>query len=124
MSTKYVPAGWRILIEVVPNESAALKDYKRTQSSGLLAIPEEVIKAEVARAKYGAEEAIVLDLGEYAYDVRFKTKPWCKIGSEVLFVKNSGRDFSHRDYQEEEHLGRFRIINDEDILATIVNVED
>lgn len=121
MTTKYIPAGWRILIEVIEKETEELKAMKSAKNSGI-AIPDEIYQKKAYSSQAGSEKARVIAIGDYCWKVRFETAPWCKVGDEILFVQYAGRTFKHDDFPDLPE-GQYRIINDEDVIAVVTKSE-
>ncbi len=60
----------------------------------------------------------VLALGSQAYDKeKFPEGPWCKKGDWVLFARYAGSRIKIQG-------GEVRLLNDDEILATVKNPED
>ena len=102
------PTGWRVL--VMPYQGKA-----RT-SSGLY-IPDEVRERE----SVATVVAYVMKLGPLAYKDPTKfgsdCEPWCKKGQWVCIGRYSGSRFKIDG-------GEVRIINDDEVIATILEPDD
>ena len=62
---------------------------------------------------------LVLKMGNLCYkeDEKFHGKPWCKEGDWIIFGRYAGSRFKIEG-------GEVRILNDDEIIATISNPED
>tara|TARA_R110000772_G_scaffold92010_1_gene188627 strand:+ start:581 stop:1081 length:501 start_codon:yes stop_codon:yes gene_type:complete len=101
------PTGWRILL---------LPFQGRKQTDGGIILPSETRERE----SVGTVCAYVLRVGPLAYNDSDKfgtAKPWCKAGDWVIFGKYAGSRFRIEG-------GEVRIINDDEILATIGSPDD
>ena len=102
------PTGWRLL--VMP--------YKgRAQTEGGLFLPDQVVEREALATVV----AYVLRVGPEAYKDpdRFgpDAQPWCKQGDWVCIGRYSGSRFKIDG-------GEVRIINDDEVIATILEPDD
>lgn len=102
------PTGWRIL--VMPYQG-------KTQTSKGLYIPDEVREREAVATVV----AYVLKVGPLAYKDPDKfgaeETPWCKEGDWVCVGRYAGSRFKIDG-------GEVRILNDDEIIATIADPED
>ena len=102
------PTGWRVL--VMPYQG------KAKTSSGLY-IPDEVRERE----SVATVVAYVMKLGPLAYKDADKfgseAEPWCKEGQWVCIGRYSGSRFKIEG-------GEVRIINDDEVIATILEPDD
>ena len=102
------PTGWRIL--VMPYQG------KAKTASGLY-IPDEIRERE----SVATVVAYVMKLGPLAYKDPGKfgsdSEPWCKEGQWVCIGRYSGSRFKIDG-------GEVRIINDEEVIATILEPDD
>jgi len=102
------PTGWRVL--VMPYQG------KAKTASGLY-IPDEVRERE----SVATVVAYVMKLGPLAYKDPAKfgpdTEPWCKEGQWVCIGRYSGSRFKIDG-------GEVRIINDDEVIATILEPDD
>mgnify|MGYP003115774373 FL=1 len=102
------PTGWRVL--VMPYQG------KAKTSSGLY-IPDEVRERE----SVATTVAYVMKLGPLAYKDPDKfgpgSRPWCKEGQWVCIGRYSGSRFKIDG-------GEVRIINDDEVIATILEPDD
>jgi co-chaperonin GroES (HSP10) len=101
-----VPTGWRLL--VLP--------YKgKGKTEGGVFLPDKVIDENQVATQVG----YVLKMGPLAYKDtdKFHTGPWCQEKDWVIFARYSGSRFKIEG-------GEVKILNDDEILATILNPED
>ena len=100
------PTGWRIL--VLP-----FKMGEKTKG-GILMGHETLEKQQVA-----SQCGNVLAMGPDCYrdKNRYKQGPWCKVGDWVMFARYAGSRIKIEG-------GEVRLLNDDEILATIKNPED
>jgi co-chaperonin GroES (HSP10) len=100
------PTGWRILI-------LPYRGSKQTKGGVLLA--DETIERNTLATVVG----YVLKVGPEAYAdaVKFPTGPWCKKGDWVMIGRYAGTRFRIEG-------GEVRIINDDEVIATISDPAD
>tara|TARA_R100000655_G_scaffold49530_1_gene87070 strand:+ start:843 stop:1301 length:459 start_codon:yes stop_codon:yes gene_type:complete len=100
------PTGWRILI---------LPYQGRKMSDGGILMPDQARERESIATVCG----YVLRVGPLAYKdgSKFDWKPWCKEGDWVIFGRYAGSRFKIEG-------GEVRLLNDDEILATISSPED
>ena len=102
------PTGWRIL--VMPYQG-------KSQTEGGVYVPDQA-KDRAARATV---VAYVVKLGPLAYQDPDKfgpgSEPWCKEGDWVCIGRYAGSRFQIEG-------GEVRIINDDEVIATIVDPDD
>ena len=100
------PTGWRIL--VLP-----FKMGEKTKG-GILMGQDTLEKQQVA-----SQCGNVLAMGPDCYrdKDRYKQVPWCKVGDWVMFARYAGSRIKIEG-------GEVRLLNDDEILATIKNPED
>ena len=100
------PTGWRIL--VLP-----FKMGEKTKG-GILMGQDTLEKQQVA-----SQCGNVLAMGPDCYrdKDRYKQGPWCKVGDWVMFARYAGSRIKIEG-------GEVRLLNDDEILATIKNPED
>lgn len=108
------PTGWRVLI-------LPFKGKKKTDGGILL--PDQAVEREALATVCG----YVLKVGPLAYkdpqkfgdpeDQHKNWKPWCQEGDWVIFGRYAGSRFKIDG-------GEVRLLNDDEILATITNPED
>ena len=100
-----LPVGWRIL--VLPFEAS------KKSKGGII-----YSDSAVERASIASTCGNVLAMGSQAYDKeKFPEGPWCKKGDWVVFARYAGSRIKI-------HGGEVRLLNDDEILATIKNPED
>ena len=99
------PTGWRMLI-------LPFKMGEKTKGGVVLA--DETIE----RSQVASTCGLVLRMGPYCYDKqKFPEGPWCKKGDWVIFARYAGSRILIDG-------GEVRLLNDDEILATIENPED
>jgi len=98
------PTGWRIL--VMPYQGTV-------KTKGGLHLPDEVRERETVATVV----AYVLKLGPLAYSDKKYGSPWCEEGQWVCIGRYSGSRFKIDG-------GEVRIINDDEVLATILEPDD
>ena len=100
-----VPTGWRIL--VLP-----FKGKKKTKG-GILYSDEQIERQQLATVCGN-----VLAVGPQAYKgEKYPEGPWCKVGDWVIFARYAGSRFKIEG-------GEVRLLNDDEIIATINDPED
>ena len=101
------PTGWRML--VLPYSG------NKTSTGGLI-----LTKETVDRETLATVVAYVVKKGPQCYNdkTRFGDKPWCEEKQWVLIGRYSGSRFKLEDGAE------VRIINDDEVIATILNPDD
>ena len=100
-----LPCGWRIL--VLPFEAS------KKSKGGII-----YSDSAVERASIASTCGNVLAMGSQAYDKeKFPEGPWCKTGDWVLFARYAGSRIKIEG-------GEVRLLNDDEILATVKNPED
>jgi co-chaperonin GroES (HSP10) len=100
------PTGWRMV--VMPFRPAA------QTKGGLLLAKQAIDKQQIATVC-----GYVVEVGPLAYSdtEKFPGGPWCKKGDWVVFARYAGARINLDD-------GEIRILNDDEILATIKDPED
>jgi Co-chaperonin GroES (HSP10) len=100
------PTGWRILI---------LPYRGKGKTEGGIYLPDKVVEENQVSTQVG----YVLKVGDLAYKdpEKFPTGPWCKEQDWVMFARYSGSRFNIDG-------GEVRILNDDEILARIIEPED
>lgn len=102
------PTGWRLL--VMPYQGKATTD-------GGIVLPDEVVRRE----QLATVVAYVLKVGPLAYKDPAKfgedCEPWCKEGEWVCIGRYSGSRFKIDG-------GEIRVINDDEVIATILEPGD
>lgn len=101
-----MPTGWRIVI--LPYRGA-------NKSKGGIVLADKTIERQQVSTTCG----YVLSVGPLAYadTVKFPTGPWCKKGDWIIFGRYAGARMNIDG-------GEIRILNDDEILATIHDPED
>ena len=99
------PTGWRILV---------LPFKMKEKTKGGIIMSETTIEKQQVASQCG----LVLAMGEQCYDKeRYPEGPWCKKGQWVVFARYAGSRIQIDG-------GEVRLLNDDEILATIENPED
>ena len=100
------PTGWRILI---------LPYRGKSKTAGGIFLPTEAVE----RGQISTQVGYVLKLGPLAYKdtAKFSTGPWCAEKQWVMFARYAGSRFQIDG-------GEVRILNDDEILSTILDPED
>ena len=100
------PTGWRIL--VLP-----FKIKEKTKGGVLLG--QETIERQQVASQCGS----VLAMGPHCYrdKERYPDGPWCKVNDWVVFARYAGSRI-------EIEGGEVRLLNEDEILATVKNPED
>ena len=99
------PTGWRML--VLP-----FKMKEKTKGGVMLA------ETTLERQQVASTCGLVLEMGPHCYDKeKFPEGPWCKKGNWVVFARYAGSRIQIDG-------GEVRLLNDDEVLATIDNPED
>ena len=99
------PTGWRLLV---------LPFKMKEKTKGGLLLGQETLE----RQQVGSNCGMVLKTGPHCYDKeRYPEGPWCKKGDWVTFARYAGSRIQIDG-------GEVRLLNDDEILATIQNPED
>ena len=99
------PTGWRLLV---------LPFKMKERTKGGLYLGQETIE----RQQVGSNCGMVLKMGAHCYDKeRYPEGTWCKKGDWVIFARYAGSRIQIDG-------GEVRLLNDDEILATIENPED
>ena len=99
------PTGWRLLV---------LPFKMKEKTKGGLLLGQETLE----RQQVGANCGMVLKAGPHCYDKeRYPEGPWCKKGDWVIFARYAGSRIQIDG-------GEVRLLNDDEVLATIENPED
>ena len=99
------PTGWRLLV---------LPFKMKEKTKGGLLLGQETLE----RQQVGANCGMVLKTGPHCYDKeRYPEGPWCKKGDWVIFARYAGSRIQIDG-------GEVRLLNDDEILATIQDPED
>jgi len=100
------PTGWRILI---------LPFKMNEKTKGGVIMNESTLERQQVASQCGN----VLAMGSECYKdkERYPTGPWCKIGDWVVFARYAGSRINIEG-------GEVRLLNEDDILATVKDPED
>jgi len=100
------PTGWRIMI---------LPYRGKNQTSGGVLLPDQVVDSSQLATVVG----YVLKMGPLCFQdkEKFLDGPWCKAGDWVIFARYAGSRFRIEG-------GEVRVLNDDEILATILDPDD
>ena len=100
------PTGWRILI---------LPFQMGEKTKGGILMGQDTLEKQQVASQCGN----VLAMGPDCYrdKDRYKQGPWCKVGDWVMFARYAGSRIKIEG-------GEVRLLNDDEILATIKNPED
>ena len=99
------PTGWRILV---------LPFKMPEKTKGGLLLGQDTLERQQIASTCG----LVLGMGAHCYDKdRYPEGPWCKKGDWVIFARYAGSRFKIEG-------GEVRILNDDEVLATILDPED
>tara|TARA_R110002050_G_scaffold163829_1_gene293870 strand:- start:44 stop:484 length:441 start_codon:yes stop_codon:yes gene_type:complete len=101
------PTGWRMLV---------LPYAGKAKTKGGIVLAQETVDREALATVV----AYVVKMGPQCYndESRFGDKPWCEEKQWVLIGRYSGSRFKLEDGAE------VRIINDDEVIATILNPDD
>ena len=89
------------------------KEQKEKTKGGLLLADETVERSQVASTC-----GLVLRMGPHCYDKeRYPEGPWCKKGDWIIFARYAGSRIKIDG-------GEIRLLNDDEVLATVENPED
>ena len=100
------PTGWRII--VLP-----FKMNDKTKGGVLMT------ESTLERQQIGSQCGLVLAMGPLCYNdkERYPEGPWCKVNDWVVFARYAGSRIQIEG-------GEIRLLNDDEILATVQNPED
>ena len=100
------PTGWRLLV---------MPFKVKEETKGGIIIAQETLD----RARVATQVGYVLKMGDLCYQdkEKFSTGPWCKKGQFVIYGRYAGSRFKTK-------YGEHRILNDDEIIATINKPED
>lgn len=100
------PTGWRLLI---------LPYRGKGRTDGGIYLPDKTVEEQNVSTQVG----YVLKVGPLAYkdEEKFPSGPWCEQGNWVMFARYAGSRFRIDG-------GEVRILNDDEILAKILEPED
>ena len=100
------PTGWRMLV---------LPFKMREKTKGGIVLAEQTLERQQVASQCG----LVLRMGPDCYKdkERYADGPWCKEGDWVMFARYAGSRIKIEG-------GEIRLLNDDEVLATIKNPED
>ena len=100
------PTGWRML--VLPFK------MKETTKGGI-----HLAETTLERQQVASQVGLVMAMGPQCYKDkdRYPDGPWCKEGQWVMFARYAGSRIKIEG-------GEIRLLNDDEVLATIKNPED
>ena len=100
------PTGWRLLV---------LPFKMKDKTKGGIVLSESTLEKQQVASQCG----LVLEMGSQCYQdkERYPEGPWCKKGDWVMFARYAGSRIKIEG-------GEIRLLNDDEILATIKNPED
>ncbi len=100
------PTGWRLLV---------LPFKMNEKTKGGVIINESTLERQQVASQCGN----VLAMGPQCYQdkERYPEGPWCKVGDWVVFARYSGSRINIEG-------GEVRMLNDDEVLATVENPED
>ena len=101
------PSGWRLL--VLPYKG------KGVTEAGI-----HLLESTIDKENLATSVCYVVKVGPLAYkdESKFNGLPWCEKGDWVLIGRYAGARFALEDDKE------VRIINDDDVIGTILNPDD
>ena len=100
-----IPTGWRML--VLPFKAKA-------KTKGGVFLSEQSIE----RSQVASTCGLILAMGPHCYDKgKFPEGPWCKKGDWVIFARYAGSRILIDG-------GEVRLLNDDEVLATVEDPED
>ena len=107
------PTGWRVLI-------APFNPPKK--SKGGILLNQKTLEEDVIQTNVG----YVLRMGPLAYadKERYPTGPWCEEKQWVIFARYAGSRFRLNDEKRATFGSEVRILNDDEILGTILDPDD
>ena len=107
------PTGWRVLI-------APFNPPKK--SKGGILLNQKTLEEDVIQTNVG----YVLRMGPLAYadKARYPTGPWCEEKQWVIFARYAGSRFRLNDEKRAAFGSEVRILNDDEILGTILDPDD
>ena len=99
------PTGWRLLV---------LPFKMKEKTKGGIIMSDVTIERQQVASQCG----LVVALGDQCYDKeRYPEGPWCKKGDWVVFARYAGSRIKMDG-------GEIRLLNDDEVLATVENPED
>ena len=107
------PTGWRVLI-------APFNPPKK--SKGGILLNQKTLDEDAIQTNVG----YVLRMGPLAYadKERYPTGPWCEEKQWVIFARYAGSRFRLNDEKRAAFVCEVRILNDDEILGTILDPDD
>ena len=107
------PTGWRVLI-------APFNPPKK--SKGGILLNQKTLEEDAIQTNVG----YVLRMGPLAYadKERYPTGPWCEEKQWVIFARYAGSRFRLNDEKRAAFGSEVRILNDDEILGTIIDPDD
>ena len=107
------PTGWRVLI-------APFNPPKK--SKGGILLNQTTLEEDAIQTNVG----YVLRMGPLAYadKERYPTGPWCEEKQWVIFARYAGSRFRLNDEKRAAFGSEVRILNDDEILGTILDPDD
>ena len=107
------PTGWRVLI-------APFNPPKK--SKGGILLNQKTLEEDAIQTNVG----YVLRMGPLAYadKARYPTGPWCEEKQWVIFARYAGSRFRLNDEKRAAFGSEVRILNDDEILGTILDPDD
>jgi co-chaperonin GroES (HSP10) len=107
------PTGWRVLI-------APFNPPKK--SKGGILLNQKTLDEDAIQTNVG----YVLRMGPLAYadKERYPTGPWCEEKQWVIFARYAGSRFRLNDEKRAAFGREVRILNDDEILGTIIDPDD
>ena len=99
------PTGWRLVV---------LPFKMKEKTKGGIFLGQDTLE----RQQVGSNCGLVLAMGPHCYDKgKFPEGPWCKKGEWIIFAKYAGSRIQIDG-------GEVRLLNDDEVLATIDNPDD
>jgi chaperonin GroES len=100
------PTGWRLIV---------LPFKMEEKTKGGIILNESTIEKQQVASQCGN----VLAMGDACYTdkERYPNGPWCKVGDWVIFARYAGSRINIEG-------GEIRLLNEDEILATVKNPED
>ena len=100
------PTGWRMLV---------LPFKMKEKTKGGIIMGQDTLEKQQVASQCGN----ILAMGPDAYGdkKRFPDGPWCKVGDWIMFARYAGSRIKIEG-------GEVRLLNDDEVLATIKNPED
>ena len=107
------PTGWRVLI-------SPFNPPKK--SKGGILLNQKTLEEDAIQTNVG----YVLRMGPLAYadKERYPTGPWCEEKQWVIFARYAGSRFRLNDEKRAAFGSEVRILNDDEILGTILDPDD